>query len=116
MLLVAFGGAIGFDWLGWLAALLAAIAAYIRLLGGTLGLPQDFRGPMAKPQRMAALTIGAVAAPFELWTTDSLVVPTLALALVVAGTAVTIGLRLWRQARALEHGAGMTSAPTGDAP
>ena len=40
-------------WLGWLGALAAAVTAYIRVLGGTLGLPQDFRGPLAKPHRMA---------------------------------------------------------------
>jgi phosphatidylglycerophosphate synthase len=39
------------DWpsLGWCGALLAALTAYIRVLGGSLGLAQDFRGPMAKP-------------------------------------------------------------------
>jgi hypothetical protein len=44
------------------------VTAYIRVLGGTLGLPQDFRGPMAKPHRMAALTIGCLLAIAEhLW-------------------------------------------------
>ncbi len=42
--------------LGWFGALAAAVTAYIRVLGGSLGLPQDFRGPMAKPHRMAVLT------------------------------------------------------------
>jgi phosphatidylglycerophosphate synthase len=60
LFLVAMGHAIGVPWLGWLAALAAAITAYIRVLGGTLGLPQDFRGPMAKPHRMAALTAGCL--------------------------------------------------------
>ncbi|HVT33561.1 MAG TPA: CDP-alcohol phosphatidyltransferase family protein, partial [Rhodanobacteraceae bacterium] len=56
VLLVALGDAAGADWLGWLAALLAALTAYVRSTGGALGLPQDFRGPMAKPHRMAMLT------------------------------------------------------------
>ena len=47
--IVALGVVIGEPWLGWLGALLAALTAYIRTLGGALGLAQDFRGPMAKP-------------------------------------------------------------------
>jgi hypothetical protein len=35
-----------------MCALLAALTAYIRVLGGSLGLAQEFRGPMAKPHRM----------------------------------------------------------------
>ena len=55
LLLIAAGAAAGFDGLvfGMLAALLAAICAYVRLLGGTLGQPQDFVGPQAKPHRMS---------------------------------------------------------------
>ena len=49
-----------------LGALAAAVTAYIRVLGGSLGLPQDFRGPMAKPHRMAVLTIACVLGAFEL--------------------------------------------------
>jgi phosphatidylglycerophosphate synthase len=60
LFLVAMGYALGSPWIGWLAALAAAVTAYIRVLGGTLGLGQDFRGPMAKPHRMAALTIGCL--------------------------------------------------------
>jgi phosphatidylglycerophosphate synthase len=64
LLLVALGYTIGVPWLGWLAALLAAFTAYIRALGGALGQPQDFRGPMAKPHRMwllgAALVLSAL--------------------------------------------------------
>ena len=64
LFLVALGYAITMPWLGWLAALLAALTAYIRTLGGALGQAQDFRGPMAKPQRMwllgAALVLSAL--------------------------------------------------------
>lgn len=67
LFLVALGYAIGLPWVGWLAALAAAVTAYIRVLGGTLGLGQDFRGPMAKPHRMAALTIGSLLAMAEFW-------------------------------------------------
>src|SRR6202044_3498418 len=53
LLIVALGYAIGWPALGWFGALAAALTAYIRVFGGSLGLPQDFRGPMAKQQRMA---------------------------------------------------------------
>lgn len=51
--------------LGWLAATLAVITAYIRLLGGSMGVTQYFLGPMAKPHRMALLTAACVVAIFE---------------------------------------------------
>lgn len=103
--LAAFGYAAGLLWLGLTAALLAAITAYVRALGGTFGFPQDFRGPMAKPHRMAALTLGSVAACAEaLWqgTHWSLVVT---LALVTAGAALTIVRRVLGIARALRAAA-----------
>lgn len=42
--------------LGWLAAVLAIITAYVRALGGSAGAAQHFVGPMAKQHRMALLT------------------------------------------------------------
>lgn len=60
LLIVALGYACGAPWLGWLGALAAALTAYVRLAGGSLGLPQDFRGPMAKQHRMAVLTAACV--------------------------------------------------------
>lgn len=60
LFLVALGYATGIPWLGWLAALAAAVTAYIRVLGGTYGLAQDFRGPMAKQHRMAVMTVGCL--------------------------------------------------------
>jgi phosphatidylglycerophosphate synthase len=67
LFLVAWGYACGLDWLGWLAALAAACTAYIRVLGGALGLPQDFRGPMAKQHRMALLTAVCMIGAAEAW-------------------------------------------------
>jgi len=58
----------GYSWgreLGWLAATLAVITAYIRLLGGAMGVTQYFLGPMAKPHRMALLTAACVVSMFE---------------------------------------------------
>ena len=84
-----------------LTALLAALTAYVRATGGALGLPQDFRGPMAKPHRMALLTVaclvGAVEAAWNgtRWTL-------LAAAIVIAlGSALTCATRTRSISRAL---------------
>lgn len=87
--------------LGWLAALLAVFTAYVRELGHGLGLAPDFGGPMAKPQRMAVLTVAALVAAVEPvlgWYGDTML---FGLLLIAAGTALTAGLRLRRQAIAL---------------
>jgi len=60
LLIVATGHACGLAWLGWLGALLAALTAYVRVFGGSLGFVQDFRGPFAKQQRMAILTLACL--------------------------------------------------------
>ena len=64
LLIIALGYACGAPWLGWLGALLAVMTAYVRIFGGSLGFAQDFRGPLAKAQRMAVLAgacvVGAV--------------------------------------------------------
>jgi phosphatidylglycerophosphate synthase len=60
LFIVALGYAIGMPWIGWLGALAAAVTAYIRVLGGTFGLAQDFRGPQAKQHRMFVMTLGCV--------------------------------------------------------
>lgn len=87
LFLIALGYAIASPWLGWLCALLAALTAYIRSLGGSLGQVQDFRGPMAKPHRMwllgIALVLAAVAFP---WQHDILLA---AAALIALGSALT---------------------------
>jgi phosphatidylglycerophosphate synthase len=65
LLIVPAGYASGLAWgpeLAWTAGLLALLTAYIRMLGGAAGLPQSFQGPMAKPHRMAAMTIGLLVA------------------------------------------------------
>jgi phosphatidylglycerophosphate synthase len=67
LFIVALGYAVGKPWLGWLGALAAAVTAYIRVLGGSLGLAQDFRGPQAKPHRMAILTLGCLIGAIEFW-------------------------------------------------
>lgn len=66
LFIVALGYAVSMPWLGWLGALLAAKTAYIRVLGGANGLAQDFRGPMAKQHRMAAMSLGCLLGAAEL--------------------------------------------------
>lgn len=53
--------------LGWIAAVLALLTAYVRVLGGSLGLTQHFSGPMAKQHRMFALTISTLLAAGEVF-------------------------------------------------
>ncbi len=65
LLIASLGYSVSAPWLGWFGALAAALTAYIRVLGGSLGLPQDFRGPMAKPHRMAVLTCGCIVGAVE---------------------------------------------------
>jgi phosphatidylglycerophosphate synthase len=69
LFLVPLGYAAGCVWLGWLAALLAVLTAYIRVLGGALGQQQDFGGILPKQRRMAVLTVALVAEAIEdsLW-------------------------------------------------
>lgn len=101
ILLVALGFACGQPWLGWLAALLAALTAYIRLSGGALGLPQSFRGPLAKQQRMAVLTLACLVAMLEQWLATPAWSLWLAAWLIVLGSALTCILRARDIARLL---------------
>jgi phosphatidylglycerophosphate synthase len=48
--------------LAWLDAVLAVLTAYVRALGQSLGTPSFFVGPMAKPHRMATLTVASLVA------------------------------------------------------
>jgi phosphatidylglycerophosphate synthase len=42
--------------LGYLSALISVFVAYVRVMSKCVGAPNDFCGPMAKPQRMAIVT------------------------------------------------------------
>lgn len=85
--------------LGWAAALLAMMTAYIRLLGGSCGLPQRFTGPMAKQHRMALLTLAAaITLMMPAWGQTLL---SIALWLIIVGTLVTCVRRTRRVASAL---------------
>jgi len=102
LFLVALGYAAALPWLGWLAALLAALTACVRTLGGALGQPQDFRGPMAKPHRMwlmaAALALAAALPAARLAILQG------AAGLIAAGAALTCVTRTRALAARLHEG------------
>ena len=96
--------------LGWLAAVLAVMIAYVRELGRGLGFPADFSGPMAKPHRMAALTVTcAVAAIEPLWGWNGHAL-TIGLVVIVLGEGVTLVRRTRTLARRLAE-AGESETP-----
>jgi phosphatidylglycerophosphate synthase len=94
LFLVALGYAAGLPWCGWLAALLAALTAYIRTLGGTVLDSQDFRGPMAKPHRMWLMVAACVLAPLETRFAGTAYTLRAAVVLIAAGSALTCWTRL----------------------
>jgi len=65
LFLVPLDYASGYPWLGWLAALLAALTAYVGVLGGAFGQPQDFGGILPKQRRMAVLTLALLIQAIE---------------------------------------------------
>jgi phosphatidylglycerophosphate synthase len=106
LLIVALGYAADAGWLGWLGALLAAFTAYIRALGGALDLAQDFRGPLAKPHRMALLTGACVLAWIKAQFHDSGFILIAASAAIAFGSAATCVTRLRAIAAQLDGRAG----------
>lgn len=94
-ILAAFGqAAISQPWgthLGWLAAALAVMTAYIRMQGATLTGKHDFRGPLAKPQRMALVTAVCLVGAFLPATEDLFL---WALVVIVFGEMITVWRRL----------------------
>jgi phosphatidylglycerophosphate synthase len=92
----ALRGVAGGTTLAWLAALLAVFTAYIRVLGGSIGLGQSFVGPMAKQHRMFALTVASLSGAIESLLGRSRWSLWLGLAIIVVGSAVTAARRLGR--------------------
>lgn len=111
-ILVGLGYAAGSSpMLGWLAALAAMFTAYIRAQGKAAGAPNDFGGPMAKPQRMFVVTLSAIfcaIAPTVLQprTESGFGVAAGALLIIAVGSLLTAALRLRRTAAALRQGRG----------
>ena len=93
---------------GYWAALLAALTAYVGLLGQAVGVQREFSGVMAKPWRMVALHVGS-------WTTFAfsnqiqfagLRILDWTCIVVVAGCVQTIVVRLRRIIAALRNKSG----------
>jgi len=104
LILAGVGYGIGHPALGWAAVALAIFTAYVRELGRNCGLPGDFSGPMAKPHRMAVMTVAALASMLEpLWSgrNDILLA---ALWIVALGAGLTVLRRGWRIVTALRAG------------
>jgi phosphatidylglycerophosphate synthase len=79
--------------------------AYVRAVGKAAGAPSDFRGPMAKQQRMAlvtALSVACALAPAA-WTAP---LPVAVLWIILALSLVTAWRRLAGNYRTLRAGAG----------
>jgi phosphatidylglycerophosphate synthase len=97
LFLVGAGYAAGSPELGWAAALLAVLTAYVRALGASLGFGQDYSGPMAKQQRMFVLTVGSVVAVVL----PQQAVLLAAVAIIAVGSAATVLRRSCRLAARL---------------
>ena len=90
--------------LGWTAAALALLTAYVRTLGASTGVGNFFQGLMAKPPRMWVLVIASfvsIAEPALGWPRG--IVLAVALAVIGLGSLQTVVVRLGHIARALKH-------------
>jgi len=95
--------------LGYAAACVALFVAYVRSVGKAAGVPSDFRGPMAKQQRMLTVVVAAMYmavtptvwrfgwGPQQAWG-----IMAVALLVVVVGGVLTAGRRLRRAAEVLQ--------------
>jgi phosphatidylglycerophosphate synthase len=82
--------------LGWAAAVLALLTAYVRVLAGSLGLPQSFIGPMAKQHRMFTLTVATLLSIPEALAGRAPGALRAALLVIVVGSIVTVVRRTRR--------------------
>jgi phosphatidylglycerophosphate synthase len=102
LLIIGLGYAIGHIDLGWFAALAAALTAYVRVFGGSLGLKQTFIGPMAKQHRMAVMTAGLLLNAFEATMYGTHYALLIALVIIAAGAAATCFTRTLAISRQLK--------------
>lgn len=97
--------------LGFLAAIAAILTAYMRAEGKVAGAHQEYCGPLAKPQRMAVMTVAALVAGLipQAWQPSFTQFPgsssiAIGLVIVAIGGAVTFVRRLMRIAAVLQKG------------
>lgn len=105
LLIVGLGYAIGQSDLGWFAALAAALTAYVRVFGGSLGLKQSFIGPMAKQHRMALMTVGLLLNAVEASLYATHYVLLIALTIIAIGSLATCATRTLAISRQLKGNA-----------
>ena len=106
LLIVGLGYAIGQSDLGWFAALAAALTAYVRVFGGSIGLKQTFMGPMAKQHRMAVMTAGLLLNAVEASVYGTHYVLLISLVVIAIGstaTCVTRTLAIAKQLKGADH-------------
>jgi len=101
LILVGLGIAAGSLALGWFAASTAVFTAYVRELGKGIDGTVDFGGPMAKPQRMAVVTVVCVAAAFTIQSNFHLSILMAGLWITGVGSLLTAGLRTYRLVKRL---------------
>ena len=95
--MVSWGGT-----LGWCAALLAVMTAYVRTLAASLGAPVNFQGPMAKQHRMALLTAACLITAVENSVAGQSYALLAALIIMIAGCLITLYRRTLSAYRFLE--------------
>ena len=96
VIFIGAGYGAGVPALGWLAALLSVMTAYVRTLGRGLGAPSDFSGPMAKLHRMLILAAACGLTLFDAGLGGKGFILSVALLIVSAGCGFTI----WKRAKA----------------
>jgi phosphatidylglycerophosphate synthase len=101
--LIGLGYAIG-AWpvLGWLAALLAVLTAYIRIVGKSAGVGSDFCGPMGKQHRMFVVTVLCLFCAFAPHTWQDWRPINAALLIIIVGSFFTACRRLLHIAKKLK--------------
>ncbi|MDJ1370539.1 CDP-alcohol phosphatidyltransferase family protein [Gulosibacter molinativorax] len=109
----------GVDWglaLGWLAAVLAILTAYVRTLGAANGVGNFFGGPMAKPPRMWLLVIGSLLSIAEpgLGLPRGIVLA-ITLGVIALGSLMTVIVRLRKITLALRAASQADAADAADA-
>src|SRR3984893_12474144 len=93
--------------LGYWAAILALLTAYVGMFGQAVGVQREFSGVMSKPWRMVTLHVGACMTLAYVWTSHgvlrfaSLTILDWACLIVIAGCLQTIAIRLRRIMAAL---------------
>ena len=101
--IVGVGYSIGYSDLGWCGALAAALTAYVRVFGGSIGLKQCFAGPMAKQHRMALMTVALLINAAETAAFGTHKALLVALVVIVIGSLITCGTRTLAIARQLKE-------------